>query len=485
MRAADAAAPRPDAATGALARASQDGQVKLAADGAQTDAFLQAISELAAHTANIDQQRLGAAADGPLEAAQASTVIGDGQTPTEGSPRGPASDGSEPLAIVPQGSLAEVAAALGVGLARISGCPTNDPQPSLPGAVAEGANEGAGGVRPQGSDARQRLAIELAAANAKVAIEAASSAFSVVGRETHLAPVVALATALPQKPGTASVLPALADAGSTGASAVAQEQTPLAGRAGNARNGGPAQPTGSLPAIGDGDATAPGVASQRAEGPTQPLAGLAADAGGESQAHPAFSPTPRPGGKLELHTQAEAMTVALPTSTLRQVAERIATEVLAGADSGSGSLAAARKAPSPSALKVLSIELQPVELGTVRVRMSLRDDAMVVEITADRQETARLLQQDREALSRLLQGSGVGADGLLVLSRPRDNVGPPTGLPLPQFTAPQQGDQGFAHPDARSFAKQGQGGREQRNLQASQKTDDEISSARPGGSLYV
>ena len=353
------------------------------------------------------------------------------------------------------------------------------------GAVAEGANEGAGGVRPQGSDARQRLAIELAAANAKVAIEAASSAFSVVGRETHLAPVVALATALPQKPGTASVLPALADAGSTGASAVAKEQTPIAGRAGNARNGGPAQPTGSLPAIGDGDATAPGLASQRAEGPTQPLAGLAADAGGESQAHPAFSPTPRPGGKLDLHTQAEAMTVALPTSTLRQVAERIATEVLAGADSGSGSLAAARKAPSPSALKVLSIELQPVELGTVRVRMSLRDDAMVVEITADRQETARLLQQDREALSRLLQGSGVGADGILVLSRPRDNVGPPTALPLPQFTAPQQGDQGFAHPDARSFAKQGQGGREQRNLQASQKTDDEISSARPGGSLYV
>ena len=179
------------------------------------------------------------------------------------------------------------------------------------------------------------------------------------------------------------------------------------------------------------------------------------------------------------------MSVGLPTSTLRQVAERIATEVLSSAGTASGSLAAARQAPSPSALKVLSIELQPVELGTVRVRMSLRDDALVVEITADRQETARLLQQDREALSRLLQGSGVGADGILVLSRPRDNVGPSTGLPLPQFAAPQQGDQGFGHPDARSFAKQGQGGRDQRNFQASQKTDDEISSARPGGSLYV
>jgi hypothetical protein len=84
----------------------------------------------------------------------------------------------------------------------------------------------------------------------------------------------------------------------------------------------------------------------------------------------------------------------------------------------------------------------------------------------------------------LLQASGFTTDSIQVLSRPVD--APSTGAAhgRPQFSQQQPGA-GFAQPDARSFGKQEQAGREQKPLHTSRKGDDEISSARAGGSLYV
>jgi hypothetical protein len=117
--------------------------------------------------------------------------------------------------------------------------------------------------------------------------------------------------------------------------------------------------------------------------------------------------------------------------------------------------------------------------------MTMRNDALAVEITAERQETARLLQRDREALLRLLQANGFTTDSIQVLSRPAD--APSTGAApgWPQFSQQQQAGAGFAQPDARSFGKQGQAGREPKTPNQSRKADDEISSAGTGGSLYV
>jgi len=185
-----------------------------------------------------------------------------------------------------------------------------------------------------------------------------------------------------------------------------------------------------------------------------------------------------------VEARAQPASAALgPVSPLRQLAQQIAAAA-APSDSSGGNAVVHDKMPATSVLRVLSIQLQPLELRTVSVRMTMRNDALAVEITAERQETARLLQADREALMRLLQASGFTTDSIQVLSRPAEAPSNGAGSGLPQFSQQQTGA-GFAQPDARSFGKQGQAAREHKPPNQSRKGDPEISSARAGGSLYV
>ena len=55
-------------------------------------------------------------------------------------------------------------------------------------------------------------------------------------------------------------------------------------------------------------------------------------------------------------------------------------------------------------MKVLHIRLQPADLGTVTIRMSLKDDALELHLEAARSETAQVIGKDKEALSHLLPG---------------------------------------------------------------------------------
>lgn len=66
--------------------------------------------------------------------------------------------------------------------------------------------------------------------------------------------------------------------------------------------------------------------------------------------------------------------------------------------------------PGMSKLKVMHIQLQPESLGSLTVRMSLRDDMLELHIDAARAETADLIQRDREVLSSLLRAVGYTAD---------------------------------------------------------------------------
>jgi chemotaxis protein MotD len=113
-----------------------------------------------------------------------------------------------------------------------------------------------------------------------------------------------------------------------------------------------------------------------------------------------------------------------PVTPAGQIASRIAGELASQVHSGpagsEGRLSGHR--PEAHVLRVLEIQLEPAELGTVSVRMSLRGSALEVHVAADRADTARLVQQDRDILSDRLQAAGYTVDRLLIQAREPDRT---------------------------------------------------------------
>ena len=97
-----------------------------------------------------------------------------------------------------------------------------------------------------------------------------------------------------------------------------------------------------------------------------------------------------------------------------QLANRIAQEVEITDPVFTTGAAAAANDASAAPVKVLSIKLDPPELGALTIRMSLKQDILHLQIDASRQETARLIERDRDALSGMLRSAGYNFDGLTV-----------------------------------------------------------------------
>jgi len=93
----------------------------------------------------------------------------------------------------------------------------------------------------------------------------------------------------------------------------------------------------------------------------------------------------------------------------QQVAQRIVSEAalepafarhLTGADQPIGK----------PALKILQIQLRPADLGTVTVRMEMKNADLVLHVEADRAATADMIRSDQDSLSKLLRASGYNVD---------------------------------------------------------------------------
>jgi chemotaxis protein MotD len=78
---------------------------------------------------------------------------------------------------------------------------------------------------------------------------------------------------------------------------------------------------------------------------------------------------------------------------------------------------------------MLTIQLHPAELGQVQVRLRLQGNALSMQLRASSRETARLLENDRQALSELLKGSGYDAETLAVRGDAAEPFRPVTGGP--------------------------------------------------------
>ena len=65
---------------------------------------------------------------------------------------------------------------------------------------------------------------------------------------------------------------------------------------------------------------------------------------------------------------------------------------------------------SDGVLKVLHIELKPQNLGSVSVRMSLKDDVISLHMETSRHETTAAIEKERSALTSALKSAGYVVD---------------------------------------------------------------------------
>ena len=87
-------------------------------------------------------------------------------------------------------------------------------------------------------------------------------------------------------------------------------------------------------------------------------------------------------------------------------------------------------------VRVLQIQLEPPELGTVSVRLKLEAHALELRISADQPGTADLIRRDQSVLTRLLQSAGYDVEGLSVYVAEADRS------TMPGVQSTQQGSQG-------------------------------------------
>ncbi|GJD80661.1 hypothetical protein NBEOAGPD_3903 [Methylobacterium gregans] len=132
----------------------------------------------------------------------------------------------------------------------------------------------------------------------------------------------------------------------------------------------------------------------------------------------------------------------LPPATLRQLAQAIAAEEPAAAQP-------ARPGPLPEGpLRLLTIQLQPGDLGTVTVRMRLQEGRLEIGLETGRHDTAELLRRDGGALTELLRGAGYQTDLVAIqaggaeLSGGQQGSGQGSGQGASQ-AAPGRGQPGF------------------------------------------
>ncbi|KAB2917451.1 MAG: hypothetical protein F9K29_09475 [Hyphomicrobiaceae bacterium] len=147
----------------------------------------------------------------------------------------------------------------------------------------------------------------------------------------------------------------------------------------------------------------------------------------------------------------------------------------------------ARIAPAP--VKVLYIQLQPAELGTVMVRMALKNDALELHLEVSRQETARLIDSDRETLTKILQSAGYMIDGVtLNVSKSDQAVLPAGGSSLPFPPSLHSGSQSdWSQPDAQLPGDRGgnSGSSNSQDSSSGDRNDKKRDADRLSGDLYV
>ncbi|MCL4765807.1 MAG: flagellar hook-length control protein FliK [Hyphomicrobiaceae bacterium] len=101
-------------------------------------------------------------------------------------------------------------------------------------------------------------------------------------------------------------------------------------------------------------------------------------------------------------------------------------------------LPAAAKPSLDGPIRVLHVQLQPADLGTVSVRISLEANILEIRVDTHLAAAAELIRRDQGALTGLLRSAGYDVESLTVHAADTDRSAPVSGSP------PQQGAQPLA-----------------------------------------
>lgn len=300
---------------------------------------------------------------------------------------------------------------------------------------------------------------------------------AVLGQETHFAPVLpgeprstgpvaqmSTASAItPPNPATPlTTAPSATTVDTLPAASVAMAAAPAqAAPAGGAPR--PAGPTTSAPrSAGPERAPKPGT-----DAPAP--ADVPAPASAPRTATLADKPAPEdlsrrePGAAPQESASVEApvtsaLQAGLPVTTLRHLAETIAAEAPATNPAAEpAKLGQAQEGP----LRILTIQLQPADLGTVTVRMRLQEGRLEIGMETGRHDTAELLRRDGGTLTDLLRGAGYQADLVAIRADGTDLTGGQPGGGQGNGQSPPQ--QGSGQGATAQNQPQGQQGQQNRN----------------------
>ncbi|UOK72756.1 flagellar hook-length control protein FliK [Ancylobacter polymorphus] len=175
--------------------------------------------------------------------------------------------------------------------------------------------------------------------------------------------------------------------------------------------------------------------------PARAAAGAEKARGASEIATEAPTPVPAASGAAATPAPVAAPAGAAPSPAAVQLGSVLAEAVRAEAP---GASAASAAMPARGPVRVLEIQLRPLELGLVTVRLRTGRNGLEIHVHAARAETARLLEQDRASLIATLADADAG---------PLDLTISQTGLP-PRLT----GEDAFAPVDWER--REGNGSRE-------------------------
>jgi len=173
--------------------------------------------------------------------------------------------------------------------------------------------------------------------------------------------------------------------------------------------------------------------------------------------------------KVEVVSQQTHFAPVVQLDTLQQVSNAIRNELSAPAErtpatapTMTNSLAQDVGAPP---VRILTIRLDPPELGEVTVRMRLQGDNLELELTATQYATSQMLQQNREVLHDLIRHSGYVPDIASVQQAAPDASG------LSRTNQQPSQAQGQHDPSSRASGEQagGRSGHEQAGAEGSRQ----------------
>lgn len=188
---------------------------------------------------------------------------------------------------------------------------------------------------------------------------------------------------------------------------------------------------------------------------------------------------------------------------LQKIVDRVATDLSTAAapgDTNAGNVGV-QDAPHVAGkpVKILTVELDPPNLGTVTVKVRLTGDAVDVQVTADRYETTQMLRHERDALTERMHSAGYNFE---ISSIDHNRIGDvsasgqmPSRSDHQQSSQQHHQQQGGAlinggsserqSSDAQPGARQNRQGHDQFAERVARNRDQEPAQDRAGGALYL